>query len=63
MKTFARCFAKWFVFFMFERAQLKSGFLRGGMAIVGCLNFLWISIMNDHQVFSLQFSLNVSFLA
>jgi hypothetical protein len=24
---------------MFERAQLKSGFLSGGMAIVGRLNF------------------------
>jgi len=39
VKTFARCCAKWFVFSMFEHAQLKSDFLRGGMAIVGHLNF------------------------
>jgi len=49
VKTFARCCANWFVFPMFERAQLKSGFQSGGMAIVGRLNFFDHTSLDDNS--------------
>ena len=45
MKTFARFCANSFDFSMFERAQLESGFLSGGMAIVG----LWKLFVAFHN--------------
>ena len=47
---------------MSQRAQLGYGSLNDGMAIVGRLKFLWLSITNDHRVLNLQFRVNVSFL-
>jgi len=55
VKTFARCCANLFVVSMLERAQLESVFLSGGMAIVGRLNILWLSITKDHQMLNLQY--------
>jgi hypothetical protein len=48
VKTLARCSVNRIDFLLIERAQLLSGFLRGGMGSIGLLNFLLPSLLNGH---------------